>query len=296
MVHSLVALDRHINTQWTKAFARGQDFPVAIAIGQDPTVIISAVANCTLGQDELDLAGALRGAPVELVKCKTVPLEVPATSEWVLEGWMRRGSTKQEGPFGEAYGYYGESLVREVIEISAITHRNSPIHQACYSYRSPNEQSSLRLRAESELLVQYPSGGLVKVNIIDTMAIASIRKRADGQSKIAAMGLLAAPEARPIKIVIMVDEDINPHNLHEVMWAVSSRCQPERGVEIIKDVSGSGIDPSLPEESKLTRTSLTSKMIIDATRPISKPFAEAVAPQREAMERVEKDWEKYGIF
>jgi UbiD family decarboxylase len=286
---------RHINMQWRKSFAKGESFPVAIAIGPEPIVTIVAVANSSYGEDELNLAGALRGSPVELVKCKTVPLEVPATSEWVLEGWIKPGAMKKEGPYGEAYGYYGESNTREYVEVTAITHRNNPIHQACYLHRTPNEASLIRLPWEAEVLSQYRAGGILKVNVIDSVAIASIRKNSDGQGKTAAMGFMGTQSARMIKVLIIVDEDVNPYNLQDVMWAISSRCQPERAVEILRDISTAGIDPSLSEESKRNKTSLTSKMIIDATKPVSRPFAEAVAPQKEALARVEKEWEKYGI-
>ncbi len=287
---------RHINMHWRKAFAKGESFPVAIAIGPDPAVTIATVARGGFGEDELALAGALRGAPVEVVKCKTVPLEVPATTEWVLEGWIKPDALKQEGPYGEAYGYYGESLMREYVEISAITHRKNAIHQACYLHRTPNEASYIRLPWEAEALVQYRGGGLLSINIIDSVAIVSIRKTSDGQGKIAAFGFLGTPAARTIKVVIVVDEDVSPYNLQDVMWAISSRCQPERAVEILKDITGSSIDPSMPVESKSTRSALLSKMIIDATKPVSLPFAEAVAPKKEALAKVEKEWEKYGIL
>lgn len=286
---------RHINMQWRKAHAKGKDFPVAIAIGPDPAVTIAAVARSGYGEDELNLAGALRGKPVELVKCKTVPVEVPANSEIVIEGWIKPGRLKHEGPYGEAYGYYGESNEREYVEITAITHRNNAIHQACYLHRTPNEATLLRLPWEADALVQYKTGGLVNVNIIDSVAVAAIKKTYDGQGKIAAMGFLGTPAARTVKIVIMVDEDVNPYSLQDVMWAISSRCQPERGVEILKDLTGAGIDPSMPEDSKKSKSALISKMIIDATKPVAKGFSEAVAPHPEALAKVEKNWEKYGI-
>ncbi|MBM2831434.1 MAG: hypothetical protein HW414_486 [Dehalococcoidia bacterium] len=286
---------RHINMQWRKAFAKGENFPVAIAIGPDPVVTIATIANCGYGEDEMNLAGALRGKPVDLVKCKTVPLEVPSTTEFVIEGWIKPGHMKQEGPYGEAYGYYGESNMREYVEITAITHRNNPIHQASYLHRTPNEATFTRLPWEAEALVQYPTGGLISVNIIDSVAIASIKKTYDGQGKMSGMGILGTTSGRLLKVIIIVDEDVNPYNLQDVMWAISSRCQPERAVEIMKDISTAGIDPSISEEHKRDKTSLTSKMIIDATKPVSRPFAEAVAPQKEALARVEKEWEKYGI-
>ncbi|MFC1968085.1 UbiD family decarboxylase [Chloroflexota bacterium] len=286
---------RHISMQWRKAFAKGEGFSVAVAIGCDPVVTIATVARAGHGTDEVSLAGGLRGRPVELVRCETVPLEVPATAEWVLEGEIKVGALKQEGPYGEAYGYYGEALPREFMEVKAITHRNNPIHQACYLHRPPNEASFIRLSDEANIIAQCPVGGVISVNVLDSVTVASITKTFDGQAKMVGMGILGSTGGRQAKIMIVVDEDVNPHNLHEVLWAISSRCQPERDVEILKDISSVGIDPSMPEESKRLQTGLSSKMIIDATKPVRKPFSEAVAPKREVLERVEREWERYGI-
>ncbi|MDP2744437.1 MAG: UbiD family decarboxylase, partial [Dehalococcoidia bacterium] len=184
---------------------------------------------------------------------------------------------------------------REYLEITAITHRKNAIHQGCYLHRTPNEATYLRLPWEADALVQYRTGGMLAVNMIDSVSIISIRKGADGLGKIAALGFLGTPAARTTKIVIVVDEDVDPYNLYDVMWAISSRCQPERAVEILKDITGAGIDPSMPEESKRTKSALISKMIIDATKTVAIPFPEAVAPKKDVLAKVEKEWEKYGI-
>jgi UbiD family decarboxylase len=118
-----------------KAAKRGEALPVAITIGQDPSVLTSAIAALPVGTDELGLAGAMRGEPVDLVRCETIPLEVPATSEIILEGELRLDDMREEGPFGEFTGYYGERMPRPVISIKAITHRDNPIYEGCYQGR-----------------------------------------------------------------------------------------------------------------------------------------------------------------
>ncbi len=290
---------RHINIQWRKAHSKGESFPVAIAIGLDPSITLAATAAFLQGFDELAMAGALRGAPVELVKCETIPLEVPAAAEWVLEGVIRPNALKREGPFGEAAGYYGESYDREFIEVKAITHRNNPIHQACYVRRPPCETSILATPREAEIIRQCPLPGLVRFQHLEAasevVGVASIKKTFDGQGKMMGMAILGTPAAMVIKILIVVDEDIDPSNLDDVIWAVSTRFQPDLDLEVLKDVPSYPLDPSMPMESKRSGSNLASKMLIDATKPVRHLFAEAVAPQKEAMYRVNREWAKYGI-
>ncbi|MBI2934492.1 MAG: UbiD family decarboxylase [Chloroflexi bacterium] len=291
---------RHINIQWRKALSKGKNFPVAIAIGVEPTITICANANCPFGVDELEVAGGLRGQPVEMVKCETVPLEAPASAEWVLEGEVRPNERRLEGPFGEGGGYYGEQAELEYVNITAITHRNNPVHQAAYLRRPPSEVLSLKICWEAEAARQFPLPGLLKLNFPEggctgAIAIASIKKQFDGQGKMAGMGLLGTQAGRVVKVAIIVDEDIDPFNLTDVLWAISTRFQPDRDLEIIRDVSSWALDPSIPLESRMKATHLTSKMIIDATRPIKEPFAEVISPHKDMIAKVTREWSKYGI-
>jgi len=291
---------RHIHMQWKKAHAKGDSFPVATVIGVDPALTLTATAPFTQGIDELAMAGALRGAPVEMVRCKTVPLEVPANAEWVLEGEIRPNAKRMEGPFGEGAGYYGGTTEREYIEIKAITHRNNPINQGAYLRKPPSEVLSLKLSWLVEAVRQCPLPGLVKLSMPEAgccsgIAVASIKKAYDGHGKMMGLALLGMAAGKLIKIVIVVDEDIDPDNWTDVMWAVTTRFQPERDVEIIKDVCAWALDPSLPAESRDV-TDLTSKMIIDATKPYKMPFAEVALPKKDVLEKVEREWGKYGIF
>ncbi len=292
---------RHINVQWRKAHLKGESFPVAIAIGVDPAITLAANATPLYGVDELAIAGGLRGMPIEMVRCETIPLEVPASAEWVLEGEVRPNALRREGPFGEAAGYYGGTAEREFIEIKAITHRDNPIHQAVYLRKPPNELLSLMRCFEAETIRHCPLPGLLKLNFPEggctgAIAIASIKKTFDGQGKMMGMAILGMEAGKVTKIVIIVDEDVDPFNLNDVLWAMSTRFQPERDVEIIKDVTGWGLDPSIPRASRESGTMFTSKMIIDTTKPVKEPFPEVITPKKEIMEKVEREWGKYGII
>jgi UbiD family decarboxylase len=131
---------RHAGVHYKKAEAKGQPLEVAVAVGLDPAVVLASAVDLEFGEDELALAGALRGKPVKLVKCKTVNVEVPAFSEIVLEGEMPPTVRVLEGPFGEGNGYYGKAQYKQVVRIKAVTHRETPLYQATYSGKPIKEE------------------------------------------------------------------------------------------------------------------------------------------------------------
>ncbi len=292
---------RHINVQWRKAHSRGESLPVAVVVGVDPAITLASIGSFPYGVDELAMAGALRGKAIEMVRCETIPLAVPASAEWVLEGEVRPNSRRKEGPFGEAAGYYGGPADLEFIDIKAITHRNNPIHNAAYLRKPPSEEVTLRHCWEAEAFSQCSHlQGLLKLNFPQggcngLIAIASIKKTFDGQGKMVGMGILGEQAGRSVKIVIVVDDDIDPFNMTEVLWAMATRFQPEQDADIIKVVSGFAMDPSIPMHSQESGTNLVSKMIIDATKPIRETFAEVISPKKDVLEKVKKEWAKYGI-
>jgi UbiD family decarboxylase len=289
---------RHIRMHQEKARVKGERLPVAVAIGVDPSIWITAVAPFPHGADELAMAGALRGEPVEMVKCETIPLEVPASAEIVLEGEILPDVFKDEGPFGEYPGYYGDRGRRHVIEIKAITHRNNPIWHASYVGRPPHEDDLMRsLSQEAEIAAQCRQHPIRKIHSAEGgcggfIVIASIKKEFEGQGKTVALSILGTtPPGRWIKILIIVDEDIDPSDMTQVQWAMSTRFQPERDVDIIKHITGPGLDPSRLDKGSV----IQSKLIIDATKPVRTPYPEMVYPKRDVMERVVKEWKKYGL-
>ncbi len=295
----LAAPFRHISLQRAKAPDR--PFPVAIALGLDPAIHIAAVAPFPQGVDEMSMAGALRGEPVELVACETVPLEVPAHAEIVLEGFIPPGVLREEGLFGEFTGYYGLHGPKPVIELTAMTFRNNPIHQAVYEGRPPNEDSvMLAVPLESELVRLVPLPGLKRVHLGiggcgAFNAVAAIEKRFEGHGKMMGMAILGAWAGRQIKNLIVVDDDIDPSDPTQVEWALATRVQPHRDVEIIRETLGVNLDPSLPRFERSSGLARTSKMIIDATRYDASDFEVPCLPEPEVAARVERDWHRYDI-
>jgi UbiD family decarboxylase len=293
---------REIGQWMKKCHDRNEALPVAIAIGTDPIVSLCAVALFPPGVDELAMAGALRGEPVEVVQCETVPLEVPSTAEIVLEGEIRPGDMKVEGPFGEFPGYYGERGERPFIRIKAITHRSSPIFEATYEGRPPTGSSTTQgLFHEIEIMRLIRGQGLKKIRMsvgsAMFMAIASIEKHYAGQERMLALDILSTPSGRFIKTLILVDKDIDPDNWTQVEWALGTRFQPRQDLTIIDDIIGIYLDPSLLPEEKKTwpQGGRTSKVIIDATKPIHRDYPEECLPKKDIMALVEANWSKYGI-
>jgi UbiD family decarboxylase len=295
----LAAPYTHLNLQRNKA--PNEPFPVALVLGPDPTVVMTAPAPIPYGTDELAIAGALRRKPLELVACKTIPLEVPASAEIIIEGEIFPGDLREEGPFGEFTGHYGgHKAPRPVIRVKAITHRNDPILQASYEGMQPNESGFLTaVPREAEIIRQVALPGIKKVNVTVPAggalhAVVAVEKPYEGFGKYVGLAVLGSVAGRYIKQVIVVDADIDPFDPIHVEWAVATRVQANRDVEILKQVTGIILDPSLPKEEQWA-TSRTSKMIIDATRYDAQNFPPVCSPASETMAKVEKEWKRYGI-
>lgn len=292
---------RHIFQHRAKAQAKGEPFPVAIVLGVDPSVVIAAVSPFPFGVDELAMAGAIRGEPLELVACETIPLAVPAQAEIVLEGEIPYDAFQEEGPFGEGTGYFGIKAMRPVIRIKAMSYRNGAINRLSYTGNPPSEAGTLlALAMEGEVRRQVSLPGIRGIHMTEGSCgslhcVVSIEKRFEGYGKMMGMAVLGTWAGRQLKTVILVDEDIDPYDLTRVEWAVATRVQPHRDVEIIKEVVGIELDPSLPLSERLSGDCRTSKMIIDATRYDAKEFEIVCTPDKEAMARVEQDWARYGI-
>ncbi len=291
---------RHLSMQARKAHAANRSFPVALAIGLDPVIPLAAVAPFPFGVDELGVAGALRGAPVEIVKCLTVPLEVPANAEWIIEGEIAPERQLREGPFGEALGYYGEAQDRPVIKVTAISHRKDPIYQASHMRRPPNEQSALFAVIEAEVIRQCPLAGLADFHLTIggarlLVGVASIRKSYEAQPNTIALGVLGSAAGQKIKVVIVVDDDIDIRNPTDVEWAVATRCELGQGLQVLGNLQGNPLDPTMPETARVTGSNLMQKLIVDATKPVSRPFPKVISPHPDAVARVNLNWEKYGI-
>lgn len=275
---------------------------VAIVIGTDPVVGLTSVTPFPQGQDELAVAGGVRGAPVPVVRCRTVDLEVPATAEIVIEGHVPPHTRELEGPFGEYTGYMGHSGDNYVVEVSAITFRNDPIYQVFISQMPPSESSCIRRLGRSIALYRHlkQTLGLPVVDVLCSESsgsgpfiYVSMKKGYDGHPVQAMHGVWSL-DASLGKFVVVVDDDIDVHDPAAVEWALGWRVQPERDVYIQHGMVPLGLDPSQPSGGVGDPPrQVSSKVGIDATRKGTYP-ANSVPP-REHIAAVRAIWDQYGV-
>ncbi len=253
-----------------KAEAMGKELEVAIVLGLDPLSFIASVFPVKPGTDRFEIAGGLRGRAVELVKCKTVDVLVPAHAEFVLEGRVRPGLREKEGPFGESGGVYQEGR-NPLARITAIMHRKKPVYQTLLSY-SGEDTTLMSVSLESILMDSFRANhpGVTAV-ALDTFnrsnLIVSMRKSSDREPKQVLKQVLAIPM---VKTAIVVDEDIDPKDSRGLGFAIATRYQPRQGTLVIEEARASSLDPSA-RPTKAGR--MTSKLGIDATRPLAAPKA-----------------------
>lgn len=260
-----------------------QPTPVAIVASHHPAFYLGALNVSPFGVDDYGRIGAIMGEPLRLTPSETWGKDfmVPADAEIVIEGRVLPNVKEAEGPFGEFTGYYGPQRLRWVIEVTAITHRRHAVFQHIFTgHRDtwvlggiPKEGSLFNLIrgvVPTTKAVHFPISGCCRFN-----CYISIDKKVDGETKQAALAALGACDF--VKHVVVVDGDINIYNEEEVMWAVATRVQADQDVDIIKNVKGNTLDPSQTDDI------MTAKMIIDATRPLQRPFAARVEVPKEAM-------------
>jgi 2,5-furandicarboxylate decarboxylase 1 len=247
-------------------------FPAAVVIGVDPILAFTCPIQVPDDTNDFEVAGGLRGAPVELVHCKTLDLDVPAHAEFVIE--FEADFTKQveEGPLGEYTGYYTPASPKPIARPKAITHRNGAYFQALLTGVPPTENHILKqLPYEASVLammkeqfptiqsVAVPASGSVQFHIVMAM-----KERYAGEARSALLAAIAS-RLQPKKVVV-VDPDIDVHNADQVDWALAFRTQPKRDVIIVDGLPGGPLDPSIDESIPLSsRTG--SAMGIDATFP-----------------------------
>jgi UbiD family decarboxylase len=252
----------------------------AIVIGVDPILAYTCQVQTTDETDDWYVAGGLRGAAVELVRCKTIDLEVPSTAEVVIEFEVDLKNNVSEGPLGEYTGYYTPASPKPVARITAITHRRKPYFQALLTGKPVTENHILKaipfeasvcrtLKAQFPTIERVaipPSGG------VSFYVVIAMRPRFAGEARQAILAAIAS-QIRP-KWVVVVDPDINVHNPAEVEWAMCFRVRPDRDVFVIDQTPAGPLDPSVGDNVPLgARTS--AAVGVDATCPFGEPFAEA---------------------
>ncbi|MGB6975510.1 MAG: UbiD family decarboxylase [Terracidiphilus sp.] len=279
---------------------KGSRLEVAVAIGTDPATTFSAIVPAPPEVEELLIAGFLRGKPVEIVKCETVDLEVPAHSEIILEGYVELGELRAEGPFGDHTGFYTLTDQYPIFHLTCITHRNHPIYATTIVGKPPMEDAWMGKAVERIFLpamkMQIPE--LVDINlpveaVFHNLMIVSIRKSYPGQARKVMHAIWSLGQAMFTKCIIVVDEDCDVQNTAEVVLRVANNIDPERDIQFTL-----GPIDSLDHASRLPNYG--SKMGIDATRKwrtegFERPWPAMIEMDSATRARIDAIWAKLGI-
>jgi len=278
----------------------GQRMEVAVAIGTDPATTFSAIVPAPPEVEEYLIAGFLRQKPLELVKCETVDLEVPAHAEIILEGYVELSELRTEGPFGDHTGFYTMEDQYPVFHITCITHRKSPIYAATVVGKPPMEDAWMGKAVERIFLplMQLTLPEIVDVNlpaegVFHNLMIVSIRKSYAGQARKIMSGIWAMGQAMFTKCVIVVDEDCDVQDVGEVTLRVANNIDPERDIQFTL-----GPVDSLDHASRLPN--FGSKMGIDATRKwaaegFTRQWPPMLVMDADVKTKVDAIWKKLGI-
>lgn len=295
----LINPTQHIGMMYTEYERHDEPMEVAIFLGGDPLLYVMGAAPLRYGDDEFSLLSTIRGEPIQLVKCETVELEVPATAEIVIEGIVLPKVRKLEGPFGEYTGYYGTMGERPVLKVTCITHRNSYIWPGTYETKPfpPSEDVILRsvsvdagiLSQARRVIPEIRNFHMLKSSGVSYVGVVQIENKPYPYfAKQVIDAIWATHKGCWIKILIVVDKDIDIYNLEDVIWAISTRVQPHSDIFVIDEHIGFPLDPSA------SRPGVSSHMGIDATIKIPERFdayPPLSIPSEELLEKVKK---RYG--
>ena len=279
----------------------GEPFPIAVALGADPATILGAVTPVPDTLSEYAFAGLLRGGKTEVAQCLTSDLQVPASAEYILEGHIAPDDMADEGPFGDHTGYYNEVDSFPVFTVTKITHRQDPIYHSTYTGRPPDEPAVLGV-ALNEVFVpilqkQFPE-------IVDfylppegcsyRLAVVTIKKQYPGHAKRVMMGVWSfLRQFMYTKFVIVTDDDVNARDWKDVIWAMTTRMDPERDTTLINNTPIDYLDFASPVSG------LGSKMGMDATNKwpgeTNREWGEPITMDAEVKARVDALWDELGI-
>ena len=291
------ALDFH---EWQKQHP-GEPFPVAVALGADPATILGAVTPVPDTLSEYAFAGLLRGGRTEVAKCQSVDLQVPASAEFVLEGFIYPNDYAEEGPFGDHTGYYNEVDQFPVFTVERITHRRDPIYHSTYTGRPPDEPAILGV-AMNELFVpilrkQFPEITdfyLPPEGCSYRVAVVTMKKQYPGHAKRVMMGVWSfLRQFMYTKFVIVCDDDVNARDWKDVIWAMTTRMDPARDTLLVENTPIDYLDFASPVSG------LGSKMGMDATNKwpgeTTREWGTPITMDEAVKQRVDAMWEQLGI-
>jgi UbiD family decarboxylase len=288
-------------------WARGEPCEVVCAYGVDPVLFMVAAQTFGMNQSELDVAGGMMGRGVALTEAECVSLPIPADAEIVIEGTLRQGDLLPEGPLGEFTGYYGrERSPQPVIDVKALHYRRSPIftHALMAKYPSCEIGAYYAIMRSARILDDLEGIGVPGVVSAYShpaaasgwgMVVVSIQQKYAGHSaQVLSLAAQCPAAAYYTKWVIVVDEDVDPTDLHDVLWALSTRCHPSDDLDILRNTWSTGLDPSqyTPEMRPYG-----SKVLINACKPhrYIEQFPKSTALRRSTYDRVARRWRELGF-
>jgi UbiD family decarboxylase len=290
--HGAIHLQKH--------HEQGQPCPIAVSFGHSPIVHLASSMPMPYGVSELDYAGSMTGEPLEVIEGEVTGLPIPAHAELVIEGWVHPGDMEDEGPFGEFTGYFaGGRHPRPVIRVERVYQRAEPIVYGSLPGRPPFDHSYWRAVIESSMLLdRLTASGVPEVRGVwkheagsaNFWTVVSIKQRYAGHARQAGMiAALASEGASMGRYVIVVDEDVDPRDLEQVIWAVSTRTDPTESIQIVERTPTNPLDPMLLD---LDGPWWKSRAIIDACRPFHRrdDFAKVVDVSPELAEQVRARW------
>ena len=280
---------------------RGEKIPVAIIIGGEPATIFSSIAPVPEGLDKYLFAGITRKEGIKTVKCKTIDLDVPANAEIVLEGYVDPADTRDEGPFGDHTGYYTPIEPYPTFTLTGIMRRKDPIYVTTVVGKPVLEDAYIGKVIERSFLplIQMFHPEVVDYSMpaagwFQGLAIISIKKRYPGQAKKVMMGLWGMGQLSLTKTFVVVDDDIDVHDMNDVIWAITTRADAARDTIIINNTPTDTLDPASP------LVNLGSKMGIDATQKTKeegydREIQQLVKVDEKTKNLVDSKWSNYGL-
>jgi UbiD family decarboxylase len=282
-----------------KYWDRGERCPIAVVHGEDPALFIAGFEYLPDGRSEYEFAGSIKGAPIEVCAGLQTGLPLPASAEIVFEGRLLPMSEASlpEGPFGEFTGYYAAAArPGPVMEVTAVHHRHDPILLGSPPMKPPRFHFGLPFRAAT-IWSNLEGAGVTDVtgvwqHVSQLMTVVALRQRYDGHAKRA--GLVAAAHSYMARLVVVVDDDIDPSNLGDVMWAVTTRCEPSQNIDVLRNAWSSALDPRIAPADKESGVTSHSKAIIEACRPFAwrDKFPTPSALSAEEARAIEAKWGK----
>ena len=309
-ITDLVQPYQHEGVILSKYLCQNKRMPIAVIVGTDPVTLMCSTFPAPPQVDELDYWAAFTGEPLQVVKCETNDILVPATAEIVIEGWIDPEVRAFEGPFPEFSGYYSGYRMCPVINVTAVTIRKDPIYRYMYMALPPSEGhglgdfvSEVELYRQLNALIPEVRDVAVMSSYSFTTAVSidkKARMRAPGLQRKVGMAVKSLKAGGLVKNVFIVDDDVDVHNMADLMWCMSVKFQPSKDIIVVKDVPGNLLDPSMAwvgHEGK--RSGHISYAIFDCTEkpaPYDEGYKRGVAaPPAESIELVEKKWSQYGF-